>query len=62
MAYEMMNKPNKIELYNVENPIYGPMGRKVTPIGWDSWEMQHRQAIKRIKWDLTPVKEMDDLR
>ncbi len=29
-----------------ENPVYGPMGRKITPTGGGSLEMQLRQAIK----------------
>ncbi len=29
---------------------------------WDSAEMQHRQAIKHVPVDLTPIRKLDDLR
>lgn len=45
MAYQIQNKPNEVKVDNTPNPVYGPMGRKVTPTGSDSWEMQHRQAM-----------------
>ncbi len=42
----MINKPNPvIKVDYTPNPVYGPMGRKVTPLGRDSWKMQHREAM-----------------
>ena len=45
MVYQIKNKPNTVKVDETPNPVYGPMDRKVTPTGPDSWELQHRQAM-----------------
>jgi hypothetical protein len=41
MAYQIKNKPDDVTAY-IPNPVYGPMGRKVTPT--DTLKLQFRQA------------------
>lgn len=62
MTYKPIHQENPIKVDNTLNSTYGTMGKKVTPTGWDSAEMQYRQAIKPVPVGLTPIKKMDDLR
>lgn len=56
----LKNRLIDIRLDNTPNPTYGPMGRKITPNGWDSLEMQYRRALIRDKSKLVyiPVKQI----